>query len=127
MVADARSPLRHATIRAGEGPSPLELTVAVLPHQDHRRNFARWASQAGLSPFGPQHLDRALSHTDANGLPVDVVDLDGPASRILAALVDHEGRTWAFKISGSSKQVGAQKKAFRSFVRSVRFEPTGAP
>ncbi|MFW5738724.1 MAG: hypothetical protein ACOC1F_00010 [Myxococcota bacterium] len=123
-VGREQNTMRYATIEVGEGP-PLTLTVMALPAQNLSANLARWAQQVGMTPNDPDDLTNAVRRVQAGPFAANMADLTGPSSRILAALVDHEGMCWSFKLQGEPRRVGAEKPRFEAFVASIRFAPEG--
>ena len=64
-----------------------------------------------------------VTHLEAGGIPVDVVDLKNDAgTRLLGAIMPHADDTWVFKLSGPIEAVSSQKSSFDEFIRSIRFD-----
>src|SRR5262245_23387148 len=51
----------------------------------------------------------------------------GEKTRLLGAILPHGDSTWFFKLSGPASAVEEQKKAFDSFLQSLRFESGNRP
>ena len=56
-------------------------------------------------------------------LAADYIELVGPEKTILGAILQDDGRTWFFKMTGDGVLVRREKPNFETFVQSVRFGP----
>jgi len=103
-----------------------DLAITAFPGNvgGNLANVNRWRGQIQLPPIGEADLDKALVHLDANGLHLDVVDLQGPAGadtqRILGAIVPYGDATWFFKLSGPDALVASEKSAFMTFLQTIK-------
>jgi hypothetical protein len=90
-------------------------------------NINRWAGQLGMSPVPEADVSKVSHGIETKAGKADVVDLTGPekdgkpAQRMLAAILEHGGENWYFKLTGSKELVESQKDKFESFVKSVHF------
>lgn len=89
-------------------------------------NINRWEGQAGLPPTAEKDLANVVKHSQSNGLEIDSVDLQGPASanprlRTLGAIITHGDRTWFFKLQGPDSIVAPNAAKFDAFVKSIKF------
>jgi hypothetical protein len=122
------SGMRYAAFTITEDTPPVTLTVIPLPASPVAANVNRWEGELGLPPTKAEEVDKVVTHIDsAGGAHVDMVDLIGPEStdkprqRMLAAMVENQGKMWFFKAVGPSENVGAQRENFEAFLKSVKF------
>jgi hypothetical protein len=88
----------------------------------------RWRGQVNLGPIDEDRLAKTAEHVKSNGHDYLMVDLasDAPMGdkqekqRILAAILDEDGRSWFVKMTGEDAAVEAQKSAFTSFLQSLK-------
>ena len=122
--------MRYATFAVSPEHPDVVLTVIPLPTQPNELlpNVNRWEEQVGLPPSSQDALTKLVTHVEIPpDASADIVDLNGKdpktgnPTRMLAALVPHDGQTWFFKLVGPSEVVGAQKDNFNAFIRSIRF------
>jgi hypothetical protein len=125
-------PMRRATFAVSPTDPKAELTVvelgdeasAVLP------NVRRWAGQLKLPEVSEGDVAKFTQQTQVSGEQSTIVDMTGspasgsPPTRLLAAIVPHDGRTWFFTLKAPEPISAAQKANFEKFVHSVQF-PTG--
>ncbi len=116
------------------GTPPMVMTISRLGEGARvlAPNVSRWAGMIKLSPPSPEDATKFVTHSQHGDVSSDVIDLNNPANqqRLLGALVPHESDTWAFKVSGPSDQIAAQKAKFDEFIASLKFEsaaPAPAP
>lgn len=87
-------------------------------------NVNRWRGQVGLPPIAQSELVTAVEHIDLNGFHVELVELLGNAggqpTRVLGAIVPHNGQTWFFKLTGPDALVAAQTATFREFLATIK-------
>jgi hypothetical protein len=115
--------IRLAAFLVKEGEEEAEVTIVPLGAQAGTllANVNRWRGELGLEPTTEARLNDELRSLPIDGIPAHYVDLVGPRSRILVAMLQREDSTWFFKMKGSADLVGRQKPAFESFVKSVKF------
>lgn len=117
---------------AGTEGQMADVSVIPLPGLGGREleNVNRWRGQVSLPPITPAELGIQAEKVEIAGGPASLFDMTGTAegsskkARILAAMLDHNGMTWFFKITGDDALVAAQKPAFIEFLKSVAFKPT---
>jgi len=83
-------------------------------------NVNRWRQQAGLAPVDEAGLGQATAPLESNGLHFLVVDAEGGAAPLVAALVPWNGATWFFKLTGPADAVARAKPGFMAFLKTVR-------
>lgn len=116
----AASAMRKGSYSVGDA----EVAITVFPGDvgGVLANVNRWRTQAGVPPVDAAGLAAITSTLDVNGLHFVVTDAasSGPAAtRIVAALVPWQGRTWFFKLTGPNDAVGRAKPAFSAFLQTV--------
>jgi hypothetical protein len=117
---------------AGSDGQAADVSVIPLPGIGGMvlENVNRWRGQVSLPPITQADLGTATEPVTIAGTPASLFDMAGMAggaskkSRILAAMLDHDGMTWFFKMTGDDTLVENQKPAFEKFLASVKF--TGA-
>jgi hypothetical protein len=121
------SGMRFAAFAITDDTPPVTLTVIPLPSSPLLANVNRWEGELGLPHSNEAGLDKVVQHIDANGAHIDLVDLTGPESpdkprqRMLAALIENQGKTWFFKAVGPAEKMAAQKDNFENLLKSVKF------
>jgi hypothetical protein len=89
-------------------------------------NVNRWRAQLDLPPVGEDDIRRDLRHVTVSGSKAPLVDLlgpekDGKRTEILGVILERDGVTWFFKMTGPAPVVTRQKTAFEALVQSVQF------
>jgi hypothetical protein len=102
-----------------------EVTIS-LAGGERVQNVNRWRTQQlGLPPFTEAQVAQAAKAVTVGGAAGELFDFEAargePKQRMLAAMVPRGDRFLFFKMTGPADAVGAQKPAFESFLRSVRF------
>jgi len=93
-------------------------------------NVNRWRDQVGLERIKEAGLAQVVADFPMEGgkAKAKYVDLIGPAkganvpNRIVGAILDRNGATWFFKMSGPAEWVGKQRPNFEAFLKSIQFE-----
>ncbi len=101
--------------------SAAGITASVLNGSGNEfllANLNRWRTQVGLDPWKKvEPLPPAkLVNRDAF-----LAQFDGPKKSIRAAIVEHDGGTWFFKLDGSKAEVAAETENFDAFLRTIEF------
>lgn len=121
------SGMRYAAFQITDGESPVTLTVIPLPPSPLVVNVNRWEGELGLPPSSEEAVDKVVQHIDANGSHIDLVDLTGPEVagkpqlRMLAAMVENQGKMWFFKAVGPAEKMAGQRENFEAFLKSLKF------
>ena len=124
------TPMRLASFKAtSPDGKETDVSVVALPGiaGGDLANVNRWRGQLKLAPIDEDTLAKSAEHVRANGHDFLVVDLvsEGPIDvaqgkqRILAAILDENGRSWFIKMTGEDAAVTAQKSAFIGFLRAL--------
>lgn len=87
-------------------------------------NVNRWRGQIGLGPVDAEGLPKVTSPLDVGGIKATLVDMTGSdgKTRLLAAVVPRDGKTWFFKLLGDVAVVGREKESFTKFVQTARYQ-----
>lgn len=109
----------------GEGGASAELAITAFPGDvgGEVANVNRWRGQIQLPPQSPEEVGRSVQRLEHNGLKIAVVEMAGSganATRVLGAMVPHEGATWFFKLTGPDALVAKEKNAFLEFVKTIK-------
>ena len=101
---------------------------------DELANVNRWRGQVKLPPIGADDLPKQVETLAADAGEFSLVDLSSaqsdaatPATRLLGAWLQRDGKVWFFKAMGPAALVGAQKDIFLAFLKSVRFPAPSSP
>lgn len=123
-------PMRVASFVVN-GPDNQRAEISVVPLTAQAGsdldNYNRWRAQLGLPPGEPAELDRAVQQIEIGGQQAKLIEIAGapaegkPTSRMIVAMVQHNGVTWFFKMMGDDAIVTAQKQAFMDFLKSVQY------
>lgn len=110
----------------GDAGAVADLAITAFPGDTGGlfANINRWRGQIGLPPIEQAQLDTAVQHLDIGAFHIDFADMLGTANgqptRLLGAIVPHEGQTWFFKLTGPDALVSAQRAAFREFLATIK-------
>lgn len=85
-------------------------------------NINRWRGQIQLPPLAEADLKTAASTQTFKGRAMRWVDFANAQHRITAAIYKTSTQTWFFKMTGDDATVQAAQPAFRTFLRSLRFD-----
>ncbi len=111
---------------AGDAGAVADLAITAFPGDTGGlfANVNRWRGQVGLPPIAESELATSVQHLDVNSFHIDIVDLTGtagtPPTRLLGAIVPHEGQTWFFKLTGPDPLVAKEQPAFREFLNTIK-------
>ncbi len=115
---------RVATFMVKEGGKLAEVAVTKFPGTTGTLpdNVNRWREQVGLDKVPDDKVLRDIKKLSLDGAPAPYVDVAGPLARILVVSYERNDENWFFKMTGPPDLVEAQKKAFETFIQSVRFK-----
>ncbi|MBI3297180.1 MAG: hypothetical protein HYZ75_03385 [Elusimicrobia bacterium] len=118
----AAAGMRRATFAVPGGAGAADLSIISLPGDagGELANVNRWRAQVGLGPWDEAAFKKAAETVASPAGRFIVVDLAGPAQRMLAAMTTRGGETWFFKLVGPDQTVGAARPAFKTFLAGVR-------
>jgi hypothetical protein len=118
------SAMRYASFTAsGPGGEKIDISVVTFPGDggSDADNIDRWRQQIGLSATDASTLDSTIVPVKSGDTNFSTIDLTGANSRLLAAWIRRDGRTWFLKLTGPPASVEKQKPTFIRFLQSVRF------
>lgn len=124
--------MKLLSLAVGEPPEQIsELSVSAFPGDVGGKlaNVNRWRRQVGLGPISPDALDGFIAEKQISGMPAWEVDFAGPpgggpgggTARVVVRAVEHDGKTWFFKLAGSDAAISGQLEAYEAFLGSVAF------
>jgi hypothetical protein len=123
------SGLGRVVFQVGEGENTQAAIAALTGDAGGLlRNVNRWRGQIHLGPVDEKQLQNDVRQIEVAGATAPYIDLTGPGSageppqRFLGVALPRGGQTWFFTLRGPADQVGKQKAAFETFLKSVRFE-----
>jgi hypothetical protein len=115
-----------------EGGDGKQADVSIIPlggaAGGEAANVNRWRGQVGLEPVAADAVPQLAQAVEVAGQPAALYELSGknPGSGdplgILAAIAQHDGTAWFFKMTGDPGVIAQQKPAFVAFLKSVQFE-----
>jgi hypothetical protein len=122
-LSGATTPMRYASFVAEKNNEKADISVVTFPGDGGSDvdNVNRWRQQIGLSAVEATSLNSMIVPVAGNGTSFSTVDFAGATARTIAGWARLGGRTWFFKISGSTKAVEREKPNFVKFIQSVRF------
>ena len=114
-------PMVQAKYTIAEGKASVTLSIlggsggALLP------NVNRWRTeQLQLPPATEKDLETLAVPLDLPDAKGSLIDMRGPAQRMVAARIPRGDQTWYFKLMGEDSVVGMEKDAFIEFVKSAK-------
>lgn len=121
-TAKPASGLRRATFVVPGGAGPADLSVISLAGDagGELSNVNRWRAQVGLAPWGEAAFKQAAEKVASPAGSFTVVDLAGPAQRMMVGMTNRNGETWFFKLLGPDLTVGSAGPAFKTFLAGVK-------
>lgn len=125
--------VRFATFAVSADDPKAELTVVTLPAAaaEVLPNVQRWAGQLKLPAVSESDLAKYVKTTQISGEQASIVDMTGvaepgnPPTRLLAAIVPHDGQAWFFTLKAPAPIAAAQQQNFEKFLHSIEF-PVGS-
>jgi len=124
-TAKPAGPMRKGSFAVKGGGAEADLSITAFPGDTGGllANLNRWRGQVSLPPLAEAQLGASIEHLALGPLQAELVDfagtVNGAPTRLLGAVVPHNGETWFFKLMGPDALVAAQKPAFREFLRTV--------
>lgn len=112
------------TLNAPDG-STADLAITAFPGDvgGLAANLNRWRGQIGLPPLPAAEVQATVEHIDTPHFHVDLVNYlgttEGKPTRMIAALMEYNGETWFFKLTGPDALVAGEAANFRAFIDTV--------
>lgn len=115
--------LASFTVPGAAGAPPADLSVVSLSGEagGELANVNRWRGQLGLDPLNEKELEAQSKRIKSSAGTLLVVECAGPKGRIHAAILNVNGNTWFFKLTGEEATVSAARERFLEFLKSLRF------
>jgi len=110
----------------GDGGAVADFAITAFPGDVGGlfANVNRWRGQIGLPPIDLSQLASATEHLEVNGFKIELLDalgtVNGQPTRLLGAIVPHNGQTWFFKLLGPDAVVAKEKPALREFLNTIK-------
>ncbi|MEE8458364.1 MAG: hypothetical protein V3S08_00740 [Phycisphaerales bacterium] len=130
---DNPSPMRFATLIAGNGDRQIEVAITRLGGRAGgvEPNINRWRGQLGLPPETDEQIARTAQFIDVDGIQGVIVDLAGPGAdatqpRMLAAIFPLGANTWFIKTVAPREVIEGHRDGFAELCRSVSFSDSPA-
>ena len=114
---------------AGDGGAQASLNVSSSAGDGGglSANVNRWLGQIGKSPWSEAELAKNTKEIDIAAGKATFIEMSGTDGRtgqpalILGATTSQKGSTWYYKLMGEPKLVEAQRDAFTTFVKEVKY------
>ena len=116
----------------GESGPAADFSLLALPGSagGSLANVNRWRGQINLPALNPTELAESAILVTSGHYPYRVYEmvseeliLEGDhRARVIAAIMDHEGTTWFFKLTGEDETVAAQREAFIRLLESFHLD-----
>lgn len=141
-LEQAPSSMRVASF-AVSGPEGQKADVAVIPLPGVTGRALdmvnMWRGQVRLEPVQSDELERLVTKATVGSTEAKFFDmanptlnsqpstLNQPSQRVLVAVLERDGTSWFFKMTGPAVWVESQKTAFLEFLKSIEFLGGGKP
>jgi hypothetical protein len=117
------SAMRKASFAAPGSAGPVDIAVTSFPGDvgGLLANLNRWRGQIGAPALTEATLENSIERLTVNGKPVVLTRITGAGQSTHAAIFEHEGYSWFFKMTGPTPSVDEQAGAFAKYINSVDF------
>ncbi len=93
-------------------------------------NINRWRGQIQLPSLEETDLDGQTKKITLGNRPMTYVDFSSAdpliegkyKKRIIAAIYEHQGKTWFFKMTGEEEAIGSVEAGFKKFLSDLHFD-----
>ncbi len=101
----------------------VAVTVSVLNGKGGGllANVNRWRAQLKLEAWSDAELAKQAKKMTVSGVEGSYVELVGPTSSTLGAIVFHDTQAWFFKLTGDNELAQREKGNLTKFLKSVKF------
>jgi hypothetical protein len=120
----AQSSMRYASFTATKGNGEtVDISVVTFSGDggSDLDNVNRWRQQIELTPVDSGQLSSIIAPLRSGNVSFSTADMTGTNSRMLAAWLRRNGRSWFFKMTGPNDAVEKEKPNFLRFLQSIRF------
>jgi hypothetical protein len=132
-VEQPASAMRLASYQVpGESAPTADFSIIALPGSagGALANVNRWRGQIGLAPLSPTELAESAVIIESGHYEYQIFEMisEDPIlegnhrARVIAAILEHDGTTWFFKMTGEDEVVTAEKAAFKGLLRSFHLD-----
>jgi hypothetical protein len=122
----------RAAFHVADGDRKVEIAVVELPGSVEKLlpNVNRWRQQVHLDPTTQAELETTLKPIQVAGLEGKYIELVGPEGAkprlaMLIVLVNRDGKSWLFRMTGDADLALREKERFQGFAKSFKL-PTAA-
>jgi hypothetical protein len=118
------SSMRYASFSAsGANGDKIDISIVTFPGDggSDADNVNRWRRQIGLGPLDDKAVAALIAPLQSSDTDFSTLDMTGKDSRVVAAWIRRDGRSWFLKMSGPNAAVEKEKPNFVKFIESVRF------
>ena len=118
------SSMRYASFTApGQSGANADISVSTFPGQagSDLDNVNRWRNQVGLAPVTEADLKALVTAVASKDGTIQMIELKGADSKVLAGWIRIDGNTWFFKLTAPAALADSQKETFKGFLKSVTF------
>jgi len=113
-------PMQDGKFLVADGKATVTISIFQGATGGNLANVNRWRAQIGLPAVQESALASLLTPLDLPDTKANLVDMNGPTQRLVAAIVPHGEQMWFFKLLGEDAAVGGEKKAFIDFVKTAK-------
>lgn len=119
------------------GPENQSADVAVIPLPGMTGRdldmVNLWRGQVRLEPIDASEMERSVTKVPVGSVEGKFFDMAGTTPvegeqsplRVMVAMIERDGLSWFFKMTGPDALVQSQKAAFLDFLKSVEFRVAG--
>jgi len=127
------SSMRLASYQVPFGSAPAaDFSIIALPGSagGALANVNRWRGQISLAPLTDSELTESVTVVDSGPFTYQVYEMiseddileGGHHARVIAAILEHDGTAWFFKLTGEDEAVAGEKTAFIELLKSFHFD-----
>jgi hypothetical protein len=117
------SAMRRASFTAQGSGGPVDIAVTPFPGDvgGLLANLNRWRGQIGAPALTADSLESSIERISVNGKAVIVSRIEGSGQSTHAAIFEHDGHSWFFKMTGPAASINEQADAFATYINSIQF------
>lgn len=117
------SNMRRASFSAPGENGPADVAVTSFPGDvgGLTANVNRWRRQIGLNPQSPAEVEASVARRPVADQEAIICEMASADQATLAAIFEHQGNSWFFKMTGPRSTVEENRQPFLQFIDSVRF------
>jgi hypothetical protein len=117
------SAMRRASFSAPGSAGPVDIAVTSFPGDvgGLLANLNRWRDQIGAPALSAESVEDSIERSTVNGKSVIVSRIEGSGQSTHAAIFEHGGHSWFFKMTGPTASINEQADAFDAYINSIQF------